>query len=279
MLVLVTLLWGSTFALIKTATEHLPTAGFVALRFIIALIPMVWLLRGSKTMWRDAAILGSLSFVSYMSQAMGLQTISANRSAFITALNVIMVPLMLAAILRYKIPPLLWGASGLALLGIGLISWEGGSLAAGDAWTLLCAFAYAGYIVYLERVAAQHPSWAFSAMQIAVIAVLCSIWALPDVAHIQWQQVPWGIMIYLGLAGTIGTTVLQTFGQRWVSSTEAAIIYALEPVFAAVFAFFWLQELVGLRGFVGGALIVGATVLSQVFNPPNPATTNSSTSS
>ncbi len=283
-LVLVTVLWGTTFALVKGATNTFKPEVLTALRFSIGFLPflpfaLTRAARADRTLWRDGLILGMLNFASYIAQAIGLTLIGSNRSAFITGLNVVMVPLLLALIFRRRIPGVVWGAAGLALSGIGFISVEGGALSSGDFWTLGCAFFYALYIVYLER-SSGHSSLTLVGVQMGVVAALGWLWSLPGLLGGGWPTLfspralaPEGgvliasstlwILLYLSLFATAGTTLLMALGQKAVSASEAAIVYALEPVFAALFAWVWIGETLGVRGWLGGALIVGAMVLSQ----------------
>ncbi|GGJ48618.1 DMT family transporter [Deinococcus roseus] len=281
LLLLVTAFWGSTFSLVKEATEHMPTSSFIAWRFSIALVPLLFFVRKiSPKLWRDGLILGTWLGAGYITQAMGLQTIGANRAAFITGLNVILVPIGLALMTRRKISVGVWISVALCALGIGLISWEGGQLAIGDLWTLGCAFTYAGYIIYLERTASRHEVLPLTAIQLLAVVLIGWTWAgieaTQHMGHLEdglvsnfkgYLSVPGTALaplLYLGLAATALTTVLQVIGQKFVTAVEAAIIYALEPVTASIFAFFWAGEVLGIRGISGGALIVLAMVLSQL---------------
>jgi drug/metabolite transporter (DMT)-like permease len=269
-LVLVTVLWGTTFPLVKQLSSSISPAVLVALRFSIGLLILLPFLKGNRALWRDGLILGVLNFVSYIAQAIGLSLISSNRSAFITGLNVVMVPLGLALLLRQKVLPKIWGAVVLALLGIYLISAEsGGGFSSGDLWTLGCATFYAAYILYLERVS-HHNSLALTAVQMLVVAVCAWLVSVPDLLnsgiHLSSATVPIHLptLLYLAVFATAGTTLLMAFGQRLVAASEAAIIYALEPVFAAFFAYIWIGETLGVKGWIGGAAIVVAMVISQL---------------
>ncbi len=271
-MVLVTILWGTTFPLVKQVTDTVSPAVLVALRFSIGILVLLPFLKGNRALWRDGLILGLLNFASYMAQAIGLTLISSNRSAFITGLNVVMVPLGLALLLRQKVLPKIWAAVMLALFGIFLISAEsGGGFSSGDLWTLGCASFYAVYILYLERVS-HHNSLALTAVQMLVVAVCAWLFSIPDLLnsgihsgiHLSAESIP--KILYLAVFATAGTTLLMAFGQRLVAASEAAIIYALEPVFAAFFAYIWIGETLGVKGWVGGAAIVVAMVVSQLPN-------------
>jgi drug/metabolite transporter (DMT)-like permease len=270
LLLLVTLVWGTTFPLLKTAAETLSGLEISALRFCIAALcvaPFAW--RAPRAAWRDGALLGAVALVSYVAQAYGLEHISSNRSAFLTSLNVLMVP-FLGLAFGGRLTAQVLAAAALACLGIGLLSWEGGGDWLGDAATLVCALAYAVYVILLSRRAGRHDARALAATQIVLMAVFGVLWlggeALFDarLATLPARLVPaLPTLFYLGLVATAGMLFLQAFAQRSVPAEKAAVIYAMEPVFAALFGWLWLGESLGLRGAIGGALVVIAVVVSE----------------
>ncbi|EYB66987.1 hypothetical protein DEIPH_ctg055orf0015 [Deinococcus phoenicis] len=287
LLILVTALWGSTFAVVKELGALLPPSVLIAWRFLIAsaaLLPALALVRRgtgeaapstpSRPLWRDGLILGAWLIAGYGTQTIALQTTGANRAAFFTALSVVLVPVWLVAAQRRRMPLVLWLALPLAVAGLALLSWEGGAFVVGDAWALACAVTYAGFIVALERTAARHEALRFTFAQLAAVTVLAWLWAgLAAPAQLWPPAAAWGPLLYLGLLATAVTTLLQTVGQRSVSAAEASLIYALEPVTAALFSFLLIGERVGLRGALGGLLVVAATVLSQrAGGEPHPET-------
>ncbi|WP_291430162.1 DMT family transporter [Deinococcus sp.] len=280
LLVLVTCLWGSTFAVVKTLGELLPPPVLIAWRFLIAsvaLLPLLLIRRPAWTprpdapgawqrgsLWRDGAVLGAWLIAGYGTQTTALLTTTANRAAFFTALSVVLVPVWLMVSQRRRMPTLLWAALPLAVLGLGLLSWEGGTLVAGDIWALACAFTYAGFIVTLERMAHRHAALPFTLVQVLGVTALAWAWALVAAPGSLWPPAgAWAPLLYLGVIATAATTLMQTVGQRTVNAAGASLIYALEPVTATLFSFLLIGEQVGLRGALGGLLVVAATVLSQ----------------
>ncbi|GGS01870.1 permease [Deinococcus sedimenti] len=291
LLIVVTCLWGSTFAVVKTLGQLLPAADLIFWRFLIAsvaLLPLVvWTRRlrpagdgaarrpdgwRQRELWRDGFLLGAWLIAGYGTQTIALQSTSANRAAFFTALSVVLVPLWLVVAQRRRMPPMLWGALPLAVAGLALLSWEGGALVGGDAWALACAVTYAGFIVTLERMADRHAALPFTAAQVLSVTVLALVWMLLSGPVALPPAAAWGPLLYLGVAATAATTLLQTIGQRSVSAAEASLIYALEPVTATAFSFVMIGEQVGWRGALGGALVVVATVLSQRADAPHAET-------
>ncbi|APW44900.1 hypothetical protein RS694_15090 [Rhodoferax saidenbachensis] len=270
-LLLVTLVWGATFPVLKIATAQLSGVEVSALRFMLAAVCMApFALRLPRHTWRDGGLLGALVLVSYVAQAFGLEYISSNRSAFLTSLNVLMVPLLgMAFGARPTLVMLL--AAALACAGIGLMSWDGGANLLADAATVFGALAYALYVIVLSQRAARHQPRQLAAAQIVWMAGLACVWMLLDAwGTDKLQTLPsrlnaeilWGLA-YLGVVATAGMLFLQAWAQRAVAADKAALIYAMEPVFAALFAWMWLAEALTLRAALGGAMVVCAVVLSE----------------
>ncbi|MGH8377674.1 MAG: DMT family transporter, partial [Gammaproteobacteria bacterium] len=202
-------------------------------------------------------------------QAVGLEYITSNRSAFITSLNVLMVP-FLGLLLGGRLNLQIVSAAVLACAGIGLMSWESGGNLIGDSATLVCALAYAVYIILLSRRIKAHESRTLAATQIVAMAVISFVWLLAThfnghalTTLVVRAEPVWPSLLYLGLVASAGMLFLQAVGQRHVSAEKAAVIYAMEPVFAALFGWLWLHEILGLRGFVGGAMVIAAVILGE----------------
>ncbi len=257
---LLTLLWGTTFVVVKGAVEAIPPSLLVFLRFLLAsLFFLPWAFRLPKGILGPGLELAFWLVLGYASQAIGLLYTSASRSAFITALNVVLVPLFLGLVGRRVRG--IYLAAFLALLGVGLLSYDPRQppLNVGDLWTLLTALTYALYILRLEVHARVYPSLPLTAVQVFGTAFLALLWVLGEGVDWGGVGVPWGAVVYLGVVATALTTWLQTWGQRYVPAPQAAILYTLEPVWASLFAFLLLGERMGLQGLLGAGLILWAT--------------------
>jgi drug/metabolite transporter (DMT)-like permease len=268
-LVLVTVVWGTTFPIVKNAIESLSPAALTATRFVVAaLVLSPWLRFASRQLWVEGGLIALVLFISYLTQVIGLTSISSSRAAFITGLNVIIVPLMLP-FLRQRVPWTAYLAGAIALFGIGLMSVQGLTLSfsTGDLWILGCAFFYALYIVMMDRVVSKYDPLPLAAVQVAVVAVLGIIWAAPEfIAKPPTTALldNWLPIVYLGVVATALTTLAQSFAQRLVAAFQTAVIYALEPVFAAIFSVWWLGDTFTTLGIIGAACILVAMLVSQI---------------
>ena len=271
LLLLITAVWGTTFPLLKSAAATLSGVEISAIRFAVAgvcMAPFMW--KVPRRTWIDGALLGALALVSYVSQAYGMQFISSNRSAFLTSLAVLLVPL-LGLLWGGRLSAIMIGAALMACAGIGLMSWEGGAHLLGDSATLLCALAYALYVIVLSQRSRGHDSRQLTATQIAFMAVFSAVWiglagiGNDSLGNLGVRLLPHAVpLLYLGVVATAGMLLLQAIAQRHVSADKAAVVYALEPVFAALFAWLWLGEVLSARAALGGAMVVVAVILSEL---------------
>ena len=264
LLIFTTLVWGTSFPTLKYLMGDLPAPIILAVRFSIAAIAFApWLRQVNARVIRDGILLGSLYFGECAGTIVGLESISANRSAFIISLNVILVPIFAVALGR-RLPLRAILAAGLAIVGIGILSWEGGGLQIGDWLTLGSAIGVAIYILLLEKIASRHATLPLVAVQLTTMSGLGLLLAVPQLAAQQGAialHLP--VFLYIGLMVTATPICTQAIAQRWVAAHETALLYTLEPVFAAVFSFLILGEQLGVRGLLGAALILVATLWSQ----------------
>ena len=269
-LLLVTVVWGMTFPVLKVATGLLSGVEITTLRFCIAALCMLPFVRGiSFAAWRDGFWLGALALVSMAAQAYGLQFIASNRSAFLTSLNVLMVPL-LGLLLGGRPSWVIFVAAALACLGIGMMSYDGEAHLWADVATLLAALAYAVYTMGMSARARLHKAVQLASAQVWCMAAMGLVWMLLDSGPARVLSLPEVInlevllgLLFLGALASAATFFLQALAQAHVSAEQAAIIYAMEPVFAALFAWMYLAEVMTPMAQAGALVVIFAVVLSQ----------------
>jgi drug/metabolite transporter (DMT)-like permease len=269
-LLLVTVVWGMTFPVLKVATGVLSGVEITTLRFCIAALCMLPFVRGiSLAAWRDGFWLGALALFSMAAQAYGLQFIASNRSAFLTSLNVLMVPL-LGLLLGARPGWLIFVAAAMACLGIGMMSYDGEAHLVADAATLLAALAYAVYTMGMSARARLHKAVHLASAQVWCMAAMGLVWMLLDSGPARVLSLPEAVnlevllgLLFLGALASAAAFFLQAMAQTHVSAEQAAIIYAMEPVFAAIFGWIYLTEVMTPMAQVGALVVVVAVVLSQ----------------
>ena len=270
-LLFATLVWGLTFPVLKVATASLTGIEVSALRFLIAAVCMApFALRVPAHTWRTGCVLGALVLITYVAQAFGLEFISSNRSAFLTSLNVLMVPLLGIA-LGARPSWLVVIAAVLACAGIGLMSYDGGAHLLADAATVLGALGYAIYVILLSARAKAHVPSQLATAQMFWMALMGCLWMVWSSGIEGIRTLPSRVdgeifvgLLYLGVVASAGMFFLQALAQRHVSAEKAAVIYAMEPVFAALFSWLWLSEVLTMRAALGAAIVVFAVVLSEL---------------
>lgn len=279
-LLLVTAVWGTTFPAMKLLSGALDALQIIWLRFAIALLvlaPLWYGMRRGERRW--GLCLGGLLFLAFWLQIEGLGRTSSNRNAFVTGLNVLVVPVLATLALRRSYGWRLWAACALACGGMALMFREDAPWNLGDTLTLCSTFFYAIYILALEACArhnAQQPLRA-TRMAAAQATVMCAASFLLLLLrhgndwHTGMEALPapsWVALVYLGLLASVLVVTLQAWGQQRVDALRSAIVFGLEPVFAALTAWVLIGERMGAIAIAGAALVVFALVLSQSQPPP-----------
>ncbi len=273
-LLVMTAAWGSTFFMIKDVVSRMEVLDLLAVRFAIAGLALTLIagrrLRMERRTVVSGVFLGAIYGVAQILQTLGLDRTSASVSGFITGLYVVATPLLAALLLRTRIPGLTWVAALLATLGLGVLSLNGFSIGLGEALTLVSALVYAGHIIGLGRLAGPGTALALSVVQMWVIAALCTAAAFVPVAgttpgvQLPSNGADWAMVIYLAVVAGAMTMVLQSWAQARIDASRAAVIMAMEPVWAAAFAVALGGEMITVRMVIGGLAILAAMYLVEV---------------
>lgn len=270
-LVVVTAIWGSSFVVVQDAVRLADPFTFLVLRFTLAAALLTLVDRralADRKLIVAGVWLGALLFVGFITQTAGLQFTTPSRSGFLTGLSVLLVPFVgLVLFRKWPSPPVLFGVA-LAVAGLwfltGGVSGGGAATAKGDLLTIACAVAFAFYIVLLEPQARVHRPAPLVAVQLWVVALLALI-ALPFVPrHFDPSPALWWGIVYTAVMSTAACLLAQTWAQARTSAVRAALIFALEPVFAALFSVAIGRERLGARELVGGTLIVLGIVAAEL---------------
>ena len=268
-LLAVTAVWGVTFVQVKDAVALYPLFAFLALRFAIAslvLAPPAAVrirslgVRGAVV----ATVLGLLLALGYGLQTAGLERTTVSSAGFITGLYVVFTPILALVLFRIRAGRHLWAGVALATAGLALLSGVSGSSGTGDLLVLAGSAAYSLQIVLLGRYAPRYDVLALTAVELlaafvafAAIAVARGELAVPH----GWTV--WGALLVTGVFASAFAFLVQTWAQRRTTATQTALVFAMEPVFAALFGYWLAGDRLGAWGWAGCAVIMAGIVLAE----------------
>ena len=265
-LVGITAVWGYTFLIVQSAVGRMPVMDFMAWRFAAAALIMLALrptcLRGiTRLELLRGAILGIILGLGYIAQTYGLLYASAAVSGFITGMFVVLTPVMAWILLRHQTDRNTWLLVALATVGVAVLSLNGWSVGPGELLTLGCAILFAIHIVGLGEWSPHYDPYTFAFLQIATVAVISIIAAIPGGITIPPDIEVWQTIGITAVFATALAFIVQTWAQSLVSPTRAAIVMTMEPVFAGLFAVVIGGNQLTWRTLLGGACIVAAMLI------------------
>ncbi|MCL6430208.1 MAG: DMT family transporter [Anaerolineae bacterium] len=276
-LLAVTAVWGSTFVLVKGAVARYPVLPFLSVRFAIAALVLLPAALARRPAVRRSDLLagvlaGGLLFAGYGFQTAGLQHTEAAKAGFITGLSVVLVPLFVAVLWR-RLPS--WQALAgtvLATVGLGMLSlgadW---SIGRGDLLVLGCAFSFAGHITALGALSPGRDPRLLTLIQVSTVSVLSGALVLARGAFPAMPGPVWGAAVFTGVAATALAFLIQTAAQQFTTAGHTALIFAAEPVFAALFGVLAAGERMLARGWAGCGLILAGVILGALAQAAEPA--------
>lgn len=284
---LLTFLYGSNLSIIKEGQESLDAFSFSIGRFVIAAMAFSPFLRRAlenPVVRRAGLELGVWASAGYVSQAVGLESTEAGRAAFIGTFTVIEVPLIAGLVFGAKIPKITWASAAAAVAGVALLeTGASNSSITGEIWTIASALLFGIHMLRSEhhtRLIEPRDAVPLIALQLSVTAVLSIAWmlllyfsgipisGLETLLSGDWavvQDWPWWQMLYTGVLSTAFCLWVEVVALRDVSAAEAAMVYTLEPLWGASFAWVLLNERWGTAGWIGAGMILMGSLTMQLF--------------
>ncbi|MFT4006951.1 MAG: DMT family transporter [Lacrimispora sp.] len=271
-LIVTTVIWGSSFVVMKNSVAVISPTYLLALRFTIASVALVGVFWKRVIVLKRqdllcGGLLGVFLFVSYFFQTYGLKYTTASKNAFITTLYVILVPFLHWFFNRKKPSRNNVAAAVLAVFGLALLSLEGDlSVNLGDILTFICGFFYAIHIVFIDRYTEEHDPVGLTVTQMIVAAALSWI-----VAPLLEGSMDFGVidkammagLLYLGIFSTMIGFLLQNVGQKHLSPNTSSILLSFESVFGLFFSVLFLKDPVTLKLAAGCVLMFASVILSE----------------
>ncbi len=263
------LIWGSTFFIVKDVVASVDPVALTGYRFLIsALVLSPWALSRSNPgrSLREGIILGALLLLLYITQTAGLVYTTASNSGFITGTFIIFLPLFLLFFFREKPIAGQWLAIGLAACGLWLLTGGISGFNRGDALTILTAMAYAGHLLATDRyvksdddiiLLAFHQFWFCGIASMILCGATTSAFRVPTMTAWFW-------IVFLALLPNLSAFYIQMTAQRHTPPVKVGLIFSMEPVFAAVFAWTLGGEIFSRRAAAGGLLIITAMIVGEL---------------
>ena len=225
------------------------------------------LFKAPKPWLRAGVICGFFLFAGYAFQTFGLRLTTPAKSAFITGLATVLVPLLAALVYQNRPRAVELAGVACAMTGMGLMTLEGTTLrmGAGDLLTLGCAVAFAGHIVTLGHYSSESGFEMLAVAQVGVAALMAlgMFWWTEPVRMV-WSPAVWGAVLITGLFATAFAFTVQAWAQQYTTATRTALIFTLEPIFAWGTSWLLSGEMLSARAVAGAVLIVGGVLLVEM---------------
>ncbi|MDO4983737.1 MAG: DMT family transporter [Eubacteriales bacterium] len=266
-----TLIWGTSFVVLKNTLDSISVMWVLAIRFVIAsVLLLLFASKKLKNMDRKSfwgsVLIGVCLALAYIVQTYGLKYTTPGKNSFLTSVYCILVPFFAWGFFHRK--PGVHNVLGavICVAGIGFVALDSGfgNINIGDALTLACGIFYALQIILMEQYISGCDSLSVSAVEFSTSAVICLVGALlfePAPTYIPSNQIL--SLLYMGAMCTALCFFLQAWGMKYVPSSTAAMIMTLEAVFGTVFSVIVYHEQVTSRLFIGFVLIFFAVVISE----------------
>mgnify|MGYP001219934007 CR=1 FL=1 len=266
----VTLFWGSSYVFMQLGLGDLQPFNLIALRFLLAFLLAYPLFYrrvrrpDGKTLFQ-ALVLGGLLFGVFATITIGVKSTAASQAGFLVSLTVIFVPL-LSILFGDKPHPRIFAGACTALLGIGLMTLTSQlHMSSGDALCMAGALFYASHIVVTGKWAGNTDPIQLGVYQLGFTALFALLFScLLETPRLPDSAPAWIAVLALGILCSAVGFIVQTVAQSYTSSSHTAVIFSMEPVFAAVFAFLVFGETLSFRGYFGAALVLLGLFIAEI---------------
>jgi drug/metabolite transporter (DMT)-like permease len=272
-LLLVAVIWGSAFSAQRVAAAHIGPFLYNGIRFLLAAGALALVTRKSwrsmgRREWLGGLVAGTILAAASVLQQAGLAYTTAGKAGFITGLYVVIVPVVTSIVWRLRPHWTVWVASLIATLGLFLLSVQGvWTLAIGDALELVGAGLWACHVIAIDRLAkGSHPLHISLAQCLVAGAWSTGLGMAIEAQTLAGLPAAWWAVAYGGLISVGVAYTLQVYGQRHTTPSDAAIILSMESVFAALFGWLFLHEVLTWVQFVGCVLMFAGMLLAQGFS-------------
>lgn len=269
-LIITAIIWGSGFVATAIALEYYTPYQTMAIRFFIGgvILSLVFFNKVktvTKQLLGKGIFLGIILYVAFALQTVGLQFTTPSKNAFITAINVVIVPIIAYLFYKKRLNKFEVIGAVLAITGVGIMSLQlGGTINFGDFLTFLCAIGFAFHIVYTAKFVKDEDPIQLTLIQLLTAAIIgFAVILIKGEIHIPMEGNALLSVVYLGVFSTTIAYLLQTTAQKFVSETKAAIILSTEALWGTIFSVIILSEFITIRMTIGAVLILTAILVSE----------------
>ncbi len=271
-LILITLIWGSAFTIVKKSLAQVSPVLFIALRFWVATAVVLAFMPGSirgisRDTLRRGLVLAAALVGGFVSQTIGLRTTTPSRSAFITSLSVLLVPLLGMLLYGHRPRPRTLAGVALATVGLGFLTLTTleFKFSRGDTLTLLCALFFGLHILLLARYLKLSDFRQLVIIQLAGSAAIGTFLVpLLEAPFLVWDSLFAFYFFFTGVLATAFAFYVQNRAQQYTTANRAALIFSLEPFFAALVAYWFLGHALTGKEWFGGVLVLAGILMSEL---------------
>jgi len=273
LLLTVAVAWGITFLMVQEAIDSTPVYSFLFFRFALASLLMFFIAFkyfneiSNKTILYGV-VLGTFLFSAFATQTFGLTYTKSSVVAFITGLNVVCVPFLAYFIFKDKVRKNVFIASLVAVVGLYLLTMSGAlSIGTGELLTLVCAFLFALHIIFTGKFSKEVNVYLLVLFQLITVSILSLVFSLvfdTRTFTIDYNYAFYKAVIVTAVFATVYAFLIQTYMQQFTTPTKTAIIFTMEPVSAAIFAYLTVQEILSTAQITGAVLIISATLIAEI---------------
>ena len=271
MMLVVTICWGSSYLFTKIGLDSLGVYNLIFLRFGIAFILAALIfhkriLKADFKTIKYSFMLGSILFFAFVFLNTGIQSTSVSNTGFLVSLSVVFVPIISAFFLKQKVEKRLMIGVFSALVGIGLLTLNSQlQLSLGDILCIICALFYSVHIIVTGKVTKNVDSISLGVWQLG----FCGAWGLLFTLLFETPQLPqntnvWSSILALSILCSALGFIVQTIAQQYSTATHAGLIFSLEPIFAAGFAFVFIGETLSIRGYIGASIVLLGILIAEI---------------
>lgn len=273
LLLSVAIAWGVTFLMVQDAINSTPVYAFLFFRFALASILMFFiaykfLKQTNKKTILYGVILGVFLFSAFATQTFGLLYTKSSIVAFITGLNVICVPFLGYLLFKEHISKKVFMATIVAVIGLYLLTMSGSlTIEIGEFLTLICAILFALQIIFTGKFSKEVNVFLLVLFQLITVTILSLVFSLTldnVTFDLNYDYTFFKAIIITAVFATVYAFLIQTYMQQFTTASKTAIIFAMEPVSASIYAFLAAGEVLSLVQITGAVLIILATLIAEI---------------